>query len=129
MLSSILGPILCGEENTSWELHRIVKSWVDPKDREVKQLVLPIIEWLIWIYVKGRNEDTRATETDMSVVTLTSQKLKSWQKLQLEGTIGKWTEAQRVEAPQINAGSALAAEASLSVSQAAIFLCKVKTLQ
>ena len=26
MLPSILGPIFCGEEKTSWELHRIVKS-------------------------------------------------------------------------------------------------------
>ena len=55
MLPSILGPIFCGEGKTSWEYHRIVKSWVEPKDREVKQLVRPSLEWLIWSWVKGRN--------------------------------------------------------------------------
>ena len=39
MLSSILGSIFCGEVNTTWELHRIVKAWVKPKYREVKQTV------------------------------------------------------------------------------------------
>ena len=57
----------------------------------------------------------------MTVVTLPSQKLKSWQKMRLEGTIGKWTEALRVVSLQINAGSAVAAAASLSVLQAKIF--------
>ena len=93
MLPSILGPIFCGEEKTSWELHRIVKSWVEPKEREVKRLVQTILEGLIWICVKGRNEDTSSAETDMTMVTLPSQKLKSWKKLRLEGTIGKWPEA------------------------------------
>ena len=79
--------------------------------------------------MKGINEDTSAVETDMSVVTLPSQKLKSWKKLWLEVTIGKWTEVHRVAAPQINSGSAVAAAASLSVSQAKLFLCKVQTLQ
>ena len=54
--------------------------------------------------MKGRNEDTSAAETDMIVVNLPSQKLKAWQKLRLEGTIGKWPESQRVAAPQINGG-------------------------
>ena len=81
MLPSILGPIFCGEENNSWELHRIVKSWVEPKYTDVKRLVRLILEWLIWSCVKGINEDTSATETDMTVLTLPSQKLKSWQKL------------------------------------------------
>ena len=77
MLPSILGPILFGEEKTSWELHRIVKSWVEPKDTEVKRLVRPILEWLIWRHMKGRNQDTSAAETYITVVTLPSQKLKS----------------------------------------------------
>ena len=89
ILPSILGPILCGEEKTSWELHRIVKSWVDPKDMEVKLLFRAIIDWLIWSCVKGINEDTSAAKTDMNVVTLPSQKLKSYQKLRLEGSIWK----------------------------------------
>ena len=82
-----------------------MKAWVDPKEREVKWLVLPILEWLIWSCVKRKNEDICAAETDMSVVTLPYQKLKAWQKLRLEGKIGKWPESQRVAAPQINAGS------------------------
>ena len=45
-------------------MHGIVKGWLDPKDREVKQLVRLILEWLIWSCVKGINEDTSATETD-----------------------------------------------------------------
>ena len=89
MIPSIFDPIFCGEKKTLWELHRIVKSWVDPKDKEVKRLVRPILEWMIWSCLKGINEDTSAAETDMTVVTLPSQKLKSWQKLRLEGTIGK----------------------------------------
>ena len=44
MLPAILGTIFCNEGKTSWELHRIVKVWVDPKYREVKQLVRPILE-------------------------------------------------------------------------------------
>ena len=124
MLPSILGPIFCGEEKKSRELHRIVKSWVDPKDKDVKWIVCPSIEWLIWSCVKGRNEDTNSAETDMTVVTLSSQKLKSCQKLQLEGIIGKWLEAHRVSTPQINTGSAVAAAASLSVSQVESFFVR-----
>ena len=70
-----------------------MKAWVDPKDREVKRFVRLILEWLIWICVKGRNEETSAAETDMSVVTLPNQKLKACQKLRLEGTISNWSEA------------------------------------
>ena len=83
MLPSILGPIFGGEEKTLWELHRIMKSWVELKDREAKRLVCPILEWLIWSCVKGINKDKSATETDMTVVTLPHKKLKSWQKMQL----------------------------------------------
>ena len=104
MLPAILGPIFCDEVKTSWELHVIVKAWVEPKDMELKRLFCPILEWRIWSCVKGLNEETSAAETDMSVVTLPYQKLKTWQKLRLEGTIGKWPEAQRVAATQINAG-------------------------
>ena len=89
-----------------------MKAWVEPKEREVKQIVRLILEWLIWSYMKGRHEDTIASKTDMTVVTLQYQKLKSWQKLRLEGTIGKWPEAQRVAAPQINSGLAVTATAS-----------------
>ena len=71
--------------------------------------------------MKVRNEDTSAAETDMSVVTLPYKKFKSWQKLRLEGTIGKWTESQRLATPHINAGSVVVAEASLSVSQSKSF--------
>ena len=124
MLPSILRPIFYGEEKTSWELHRIVKSWVKPKETEVKRLVRPILEWLIWSFMKVRNQDTSVAETDMTVVTLPSQKLKSWQKLRLEGTIGKWIEAHRVATPQINTGLAVAAAASLSVSQAERFFVR-----
>ena len=52
-------------------------------DKDVKLLVHPILEWLIWSYRKGRNEDTSAAETDMTVVIIPSQKLKYWQKLRL----------------------------------------------
>ena len=121
MLPSILGPIFYGEEKTPWKLQRIGKAWVEPQDREVRRLFHPILECLIWSCAKGRNEYTSATETDMSVVTLPSQKLKAWQKLQLERTIGKWPEAHRVAEPQINVGSTLAAAASSSVSQAKRF--------
>ena len=44
MIPSILGQILCGEVKTSWELHKVVKSWIEPKDKEVKWLVRPILE-------------------------------------------------------------------------------------
>ena len=121
ILPSIFGPIFCGEGKMSWELHIIVKALVQPKDREMKRPVRPILEWLIRSCVKVRNEDKSSADTDMSVVTLPSQKLKAWQKLRLEGTIGKWTEVERVAAPQIITGSAVAAAASLSVSQAKIF--------
>ena len=124
MLLSILDAIFCGEEKISWELHIIMKSLVDPKDREVKRRVRPILEWMIWICMKGRNKDTSAAETDMTVVTLPSQKLKSWQKLRLEGTVGKWPEARRVSATQIDAISEVAVAASLSVSQAESFFVR-----
>ena len=113
MLSAILGPIFCDEGKISWELHGIVKGWLDPKDRDVKRLFRPILEWIIWSCVKGRNEETSTAETYMSVVTLPSQYLKSWQKLRLEGIIDKWPEAQMVAAPQINAGSEVAAVESM----------------
>ena len=58
------------------------------------------------------------------MVTLPSQKFKAWQKLRLEGTIGKWPEAQRVATPQTNAGSVVAATTSMSVSQAEIFFVR-----
>ena len=89
-----------------------MKSWIYPKDKDVKQLVCPILEWLIWSCVKGRNEDTNAAETDMTVVTLPYQKLKYWQNLRLEVTIGKWSYPHRVATPQINTGSAVAAAES-----------------
>ena len=97
-------------------MHIIVKSWVEPEDKDEKRLVCPIFEWLIWSCVKGINEDASTTETDMTVVTFPAQKLKSWKKLWFEVKIGKWPEAQRVATPQINIGSAVAAAASLSVS-------------
>ena len=48
--------------------------------------------------MEGINKETSAAEIVMSVVTLPSQNLKAWKKLRLEGTIGKWPEAQRVAA-------------------------------
>ena len=89
-LPTILGPISCGELKMPWELHIIMRAWVDPNYTEVKRPVHPILEWLLWSYVKVINKDTSATEIDMIVVTLLSQKLKAWQKLWLEGTIVKW---------------------------------------
>ena len=32
ILPAILGPIFFDEEKASWELHRIVKSWVEPNE-------------------------------------------------------------------------------------------------
>ena len=84
----------------------------------MKRLVCPILECLILSCVRERNEDTSAAETEMTMVTLPSQKLKSRQKLRLEETIGKCPEAQRLATPQINTGSTVAALESLSVSQA-----------
>ena len=81
-----------------------MKTWVDPRDKEVKRLVCPIHEWMIWSCVKGINEDTSDTETDMTVATLPSKKLKFWQKLRLKGTIGKCPESQRVATRQISTG-------------------------
>ena len=69
MLPAIICSIFCDEEKTSWDLHGIVKAWVEPKYREVKRLVRPILEWLIWSCVNGRNKETSATGTYMSVVT------------------------------------------------------------
>ena len=80
-----------------------------PKDRDVRRVVRPILEWMIWSFMKGRNEDTSGAETDTSAVTLPSQNLKAWQKLRLEETIGKFPEAQRVAATPINSGSKVAA--------------------
>ena len=74
--------------------------------------------------MKVRNEEKSAAETDMRMVTLPSKKLKAWQKLRLEGKIGKWLEVKRVAEPHINAGSAVAAAASMSVSQAEIFFVR-----
>ena len=59
---------------------------------------------------------TSAAETDMNMVTLPSQKLRSWKKLRLEGTIGNWPEAQMVATPHTNTVSMVAAAASFSVS-------------
>ena len=67
----------------------------------------------LWRCAKRRNEDKSAAETYISMVTLLSQKLKYWQKLRLEGKIGKCPEAHKVAAPQIDAGSSVAAAASL----------------
>ena len=69
MLSAIIGSIFFDEERKSWELHIIVKAEVYPKDREVKRLVRPILKWLIWRCVKGRNEEKSAAEKYMSVVS------------------------------------------------------------
>ena len=66
ILPSILGPIFCGEEKTSWGLRRIFKSWVEPKDREVKRLVRSILEWLIWSCVKRGVDAVRAGLLNMS---------------------------------------------------------------
>ena len=74
--------------------------------------------------MKGRNEGTSVSETDMTVVNLPYQKLKSWHKLRLEVTILKWTDSQRVAIPQKHTGLTVAAEASLSVSQAEIFFLR-----
>ena len=83
--------------------------------RQCVELIVFLLLKPEWICVKGRNRHTSAAETDMSVVTLPSQKFKAWQKMRLEVTIGKWTEEQRVASPQINSGSAVEAEASFSV--------------
>ena len=85
-----------------------MKAWVNTMDREVKRVVRPILEWLIWSCVKGRNEETSAVETDMSVFTLPYQKLKAWQKLWLEGTTVKCPESQTVASPPINVGLVVA---------------------
>ena len=76
MLPAILDPICCDEGKTSLDLHRIMKAWAEPKDREVKLIFQPILEWLIWSCVKGRNEEISYAETDMSVVTHPSQNMK-----------------------------------------------------
>ena len=102
-------------------MHRIVKAWVEPKDREVQLPVRPYYLMSDMDMRKGKKQRKNAAEKDMSVVTLSSQKLKAWQKLRIEGKIGNWTEAQRVEAPKINEGSAVAAAASISVSQTESF--------
>ena len=127
MLPAILGTIFCDKEKMSWEDSEILKAWVEPKEKEAKQLVQPILEWMLWSCMKGRNKETSAAETDMSVVTLPSQKLKSWKKLRLEVTIGKWLRAQRVAAPHINTGSEVAVAVPMSVSQDERFLCEKKT--
>ena len=44
ILPLILGPIFCDEEEKLWDFHKIVKSGVEPKDREVKRFVCPILE-------------------------------------------------------------------------------------
>ena len=60
---------------------------MDPNYRKVKQLVRPILERMIWICMNVRNVEKSAAETDISVVTLPSQKLKAWKKMRLEETI------------------------------------------
>ena len=74
--------------------------------------------------MKGRNQETTSSETDMSVFTLPSQRFKACQKLWLEGKFGKWPETQRVEAPQINLGSVVAVAASMSVLQTESFFLR-----
>ena len=58
MLPTILGPILCDEGKTSSLLHGIVKVCLEPQYTEVKRIVHFILEWMIWSYVKGKNEDS-----------------------------------------------------------------------
>ena len=43
VLPASLVPIFCDEFFLSWELHRIVKAWVDLKYTEMKHLVRPIL--------------------------------------------------------------------------------------
>ena len=97
-----------------------MKGWVETRYTDVKRLVIPILEWLLWSFLKGINEDTSASETEIIVVKLPYQNPKDWQKLRLEGTIDKWPETQQVSEHQRNAGSAVAAATSMSVSQAEI---------
>ena len=68
-------------------MHRIVKAWVETKDKEVKRLVYPILELLIWSCVKLINEEISIVETEMNVVTLPSKMLKAWRKMRLEGKL------------------------------------------
>ena len=60
----------------------------------------------------------------MIVVTLASRKMNVWQKLRLEGVIGKWPEAQQLKSPQKNAVSVVVSAASTSVLQAEIFFVR-----
>ena len=85
-----------------------MKAWLEPKDMEVKRIVLPILKWLIWIYVKEINGETSSAETYMSLVTVPPQNLKTWHKLRLQWENGKWPESHRVAEPQINAESSVA---------------------
>ena len=60
----------------------------------------------------------------MIVVTLASRKMNVWQKLRLEGVIGKWPEAQQLKSPQKNAVSVVVSAASTSVLQAERFFVR-----
>ena len=74
-------------------MHRIVKAWVETKEKEVKRLVYPILELLIWSCVKLINEEISIVETEMNVVTLPSKMLKAWQKMRLEGKLASGSHA------------------------------------
>ena len=121
MLPTLLGPVFADDTKTAWELYVIVKEWVAPRDNEVANLVRPILEWLLWSSLQGRNMNTSLAETKhLSAVTLPSQKLKEWCKLRLEGTLGKWP-VEKTEVVHHNAGAAVAAAASMTPSQAESF--------
>ena len=68
--------------------------------------------------MKGINEEKSEVKKDMNVVNLPSKSLKARKKMQLEGKIRNFPEAQRVAEPQINA------EPAVAVSQAEIFFVR-----
>ena len=103
-----------------------MKAWLAPRDIEVAVYVVPILNWLLWSSLQGRNKDTSAAETKkLAVVTLPTQKLKEWMKLQLMGTLGEWPVDQTAVIHH-NAGAAVTAAASMTPSQAESFLCKAQ---
>ena len=121
MLPTLLGPVFADDTKTAWDLYVIVKEWMAPRDDEVRILVRPILEWLLWSSLQGRNKDTSLAETkNLAAVTLPSQKLKEWMKLRLEGTLGKWP-VDKTEVVHHNAGAAVAAAALMTTSQAESF--------
>ena len=63
MLPTLLGPVFADDTKTAWELYVIVKEWVAPRDNEVAILVRPILEWLLWSSLQGRNMNTSLAET------------------------------------------------------------------